>query len=118
MQSFISFKYLDGLRYLIPGLRMILMMNTITFIPIEHSPNPCNPYKNTILSLQLTTTATAPQATKADSSGSCRHGYHPRTYCMFAMEYAPFGDLTSMVGEPASGIIVRSKNLYKNQTLL
>ena len=54
---------------------------------------------------QLTTTATAPQATKADTTGSCRHGYHPRTYCMFAMEYAPFGDLTSMVGEPASGII-------------
>ena len=56
-------------------------------------------------STQLTTTATAPQATKADTTGSCRHGYHPRTYCMFAMEYAPFGDLTSMVGEPASGAI-------------
>ena len=58
---------------------------------------------------QLTTTATAPQATKADTTGSCRHGYHPRTYCMFAMEYAPFGDLTSMVGEPASGIICGSE---------
>ena len=62
--------------------------------------------------IQLTTTATAPQATKADATGSCRHGYHPRIYCMFAMEYAAFGDLTSMVGEPASGKYTKMNKHY------
>ncbi len=64
---------------------------------------------------KLTTTATAPHATKADTTGSSRHGYHPRTYCMFAMEYAPFGDLTSMIGEPPSGNtkICQTKHIHK-----
>ena len=84
------------------------MISKITFY-IFISLSTFKGYTNYILLLQLTTTATAPQATKADSSGSCRHGYHPRTYCMFAMEYAPFGDLTSMVGEPASGRIINIK---------